>query len=91
MRIKALQDRCVANEVVICQFCKRQEIENKEWDQYKEVIHILNKDLIDTQAKPKEESRLREEAEKVRTNLTTELAALSRQMDKTKIDAVVKF
>ncbi|KAL4634432.1 hypothetical protein ACB092_04G199000 [Castanea dentata] len=50
--------------------------ENKEWDQYKEVVHTLNKELTDTQAKLKEESRLREEAEKAKTNMTTELEAL---------------
>ncbi|KAL0004549.1 hypothetical protein SO802_012110 [Lithocarpus litseifolius] len=36
VRMKALQDRCVANEGVIWRFHKRQEIENKERDQYKE-------------------------------------------------------
>lgn len=48
MRIRVLQDRFVANEGVIRQFCKRQEIENKEWDQYKEATRTLNKELTDT-------------------------------------------
>lgn len=73
--MRALQDRCVANKGVICWFHKRQEIENKERDQYMEVVCTLNKELTDTQAKLNEESCLREEAEKAKTN-RTELAAL---------------
>lgn len=56
--MKVLQDRCVANEGVICWFCKHQEIENKEQDQYKEAIHTLNEELTLTIVKLKEESRL---------------------------------
>lgn len=66
MRMRALQDRCVANEGVIRRFHNRQEIENKARDQYMEVVRILNKDLTDTQAKLKEESHLREKAKKQR-------------------------
>ena len=46
--MRALQDRCMANERVIRQFRKCKEIENKERDQYKEAIHTLNKELTDT-------------------------------------------
>ena len=46
---------------------------------------------MDTQATLKEESRLREEAEKAKTNLTTELAALHELMDKAKADAMAEF
>lgn len=45
MQMKALQDRCVANEGVIHRFRKCQKIENKEKDQYKDVFHILNIEL----------------------------------------------
>ena len=43
--MRALQDRCIANEGVIRQYRKRQEIENKERDQYKEAVCILNEEL----------------------------------------------
>ena len=39
----------------------------------------------------KEETRRQEEVEKMNTNLTTELAALCKQMDKAKADAVAAF
>ena len=45
VRMRALQDRCIANEGVIRQYRKRQEIENKERDQYKEAVCILNEEL----------------------------------------------
>lgn len=47
--------------------------------------------MTDTQAKLREESCLREEAEKAKTNLTTELTTLREQMDKAKDDAVAEF
>ena len=78
----------MANEGVIWRFHKHLEIKNKERDQYKEAIHTLNEELI---AKLKEETQLLEEAEKAKTNLTTELAALREQMDKAKVDAMAKF
>jgi len=74
--MKALQDRCVANKEVIQWFRKRQEIENNERDQYKEAIHTFKKELTAKLVKLKEETQLREEAKKAKTNLTMELAAL---------------
>ena len=91
MWMRALQDRCVANEGVIRRFYNRQEIKNKARDQYMDVVRILNKDLTNTQAKLKEESHLREEAKKAKTNLTTKLAALHEQMDRAKADAMMEF
>lgn len=76
VQIRGLQDRCVANEGVIRQNHKHQEIENNKWEQYKEAIHILNKELMTTLAKLKEETRLREEVEKVKADLATELTTL---------------
>lgn len=46
---------------------------------------------MDTQAKLKEESCLREEVEKTKNKLTTKLDALHEQMDNTKVDVVVEF
>ena len=45
VRMRTLQDRCIANEGVIRQYRKRQEIENKERDQYKKAVCILNEEL----------------------------------------------
>lgn len=76
VHIRGLQNRCVANEGVIRQYHKRQEIENNERDQYKEAICILNEELTATLAKLNEETRLREEVEKVKVDLATELTTL---------------
>ena len=89
--MRALQDSYVANDGMICRYRKRQEIENKEWDQYKEAVHILNEKLTTTIAKLKEESHLREEAEKAKADLAIELITLRRQVDKAKVDAVAEF
>lgn len=89
--MRTLQNQCVANKGVIRQFRKRQEIENKELDQYEETIRILDEELTLITTKLKEESHLREEAEKVKTNLTTELTALREQTEKAKADAFPEF
>lgn len=81
----------MANEGVICWFWKRLKIENKERDQYKEAICILNTELTAKLALLKKETRHRKEVEKMNTNLTTELAAFCKQMDKAKVDIVVAF
>ena len=46
MRIRAFQDKYVANELVIRRFCKCQEIENKKRDQYKEVVFTFSMKLM---------------------------------------------
>lgn len=89
--MRTLQNQCVANKGVIRQFRKRQEIENKELDQYEETIRILDEELTLITTKLKEESHLREEAEKVKTNLTTKLTTLREQTEKAKADAVPEF
>ena len=91
VRMKALQDKCIANEGVICQYCKCQEIKNKEQDQYKEVVCILNKELTATIAKLKEESRFQEEAEKAKADLAIELTTHHGQMEKAKTEVVEEF
>ena len=60
--MKALQDRCVTSKGVIRRLWKRQDIQNKEMDQYKEAIHTLNKELTVVTEKLKQESILREKA-----------------------------
>ena len=66
MCIKVLLDRSVAQEGVICWFRKCQEIENKEWDQYKKVVRTLNKEVTAITEKLKEESCLQEKAQKAK-------------------------
>ena len=56
MHMKALQDRCVAREGVICRLRKRQDIQNNEMDQYKEAVCTLNKELMAVTEKLKQES-----------------------------------
>ena len=76
---------------VIYQYRKPREIENKERDQYKKVVHIISEEMMATTTKLKEESRLREEAEKAKADLATELTTLRMQMDKAKASANTKF
>ena len=83
--------QCVANEGVIQQFRKRQEIENKEKDQYKEVVWTLNMELVVKLALLEKETHRQEELEKMITNLTTELATLREQMEKAKTDVMATF
>ncbi|KAK9995625.1 hypothetical protein SO802_020311 [Lithocarpus litseifolius] len=68
VHMRALQDRCIANEGVIC-----------------------SEELTATKAKLKEESCLREEAEKAKADLATELTTLRGQVEKAKADAVEEF
>ena len=91
MRIRALQDRCVAQKGVIHQYRKCQKIKNKEWDQYKEAFRTLNEELMDVNAKLKDSHLRRLLAEKVKAGLATELPTLREQMDKAKVDAVAEF
>lgn len=74
--MRAIKDKCEANEGVICWIRKRQEIKNKKRDQYKEAVHTLNMKLTNKLKELKEETRHREEAKKAKTNLTMELATL---------------
>ena len=76
---------------LIYQYRKPREIENKERDQYKEVVHIISEEMMATTTKLKEESRLREEAKKAKADLATELTTLRMQMDKVKAGANMEF
>ena len=91
VQMRALQDRCVANEGVDQRFYKCQEIKNKEKDHFKEAVCTLNTKLTAKLALLEKETRSREELEKMTTNLTMKLAVLKELMEKAKADAVVKF
>ena len=54
-------------------------------------IYTLNQELTAKTKVLAEETRRFEEAEKAKTNLATELAFLREQMEKAKVDAMVKF
>ena len=61
---------------MICRPQKRQDIQNKEMDQYKEVVCTLNKELMVVTEKLKQESNLLEKAQKAKESLETELTTL---------------
>ena len=56
MCMKALQDRCVAEEGVISHLRKRNETLTNEHDQYKEALHTLNKEVTTLNEKLNEET-----------------------------------
>lgn len=76
---------------MIRQYRKCQEIENKERDQYKEAISILNEVLKATITKLNKESRLQEEAKKANADQVTELTTFRGQVDKAKANAIMEF
>ena len=80
---------CCPREGVILLYRKRQKIENKERDQYKEPVRTLNEQLTSVTKKLKKESYLREEAKKEKASLVTELSTLREEMEKAK--AMVEF
>ena len=57
MRIKALQDRCDAEEGVINRLRKRNETLTNEQDQYKDAFRTFNKEVTELHEKLKEETR----------------------------------
>ena len=67
------------------------DIQNKEMDQYKEAVRTLNKELTAITEKLKQESNLREKAQKDKDSLETELTTLREQTEKAKANAVVDF
>ena len=57
MRIKALQDKCIAEKGVISRLRKRNEMLTNEQDQYKDSFSTLNKEVTELNGKLKEETR----------------------------------
>ena len=56
VRMKVLQDRCVAEEGVISHLRKRNEMLTNEQDQYKDALRTLNKEVTELNKKLKEET-----------------------------------
>ena len=54
MRVKALQDRCVAKERVITRVRKHNANLMKKQEQYKEALHTLHGELKETREKLEE-------------------------------------
>ena len=84
MRVKALQDRCVAKERVITRVKKHNANLMKKQEQYKEALHTLHGELKETREKL-EESDLQKE------KLQGELSTLHGQVEKAGTDAVTEF
>ena len=57
VRMKALQDQCVAKEGVVSCLRKRNENLTNEQDQYKEALCILNREVTELKEKLTEEAR----------------------------------
>ena len=91
MRMKALQDSCVASEGVIRRLQKRQDIQNKEMDQYKEVVHTLNKELTVVTETLKQESILREKAKEAKANLEVELTTIYGLVEMARVNTIAEF
>nr|POE61311.1 hypothetical protein CFP56_51613 [Quercus suber] len=70
-----LQNRCVAEVGVISHLRKCNETLTNKQDQYKDVIHTLNKEVIELNKKLNEETRRREKGQEVKTTLEKELTA----------------
>lgn len=86
--MKALQDRCVAEEGVIICLRKRNETQTNKQDKYKDALHTLNKEGMELNEKLKEETRQWEKEQEAKVTLEKELTALCRQVKTAKADAV---
>ena len=89
--MKALQDRCVAEEGVISHLRKRNETLTNEHDQYKEALHTLNKEVTILNEKLKEETSQWKKAQEAKASLEKEPMALCRQVEMARADAVTEF
>ena len=69
MRIKALQDRCVAKEGVVTRVQKHNTNLMNEQGQYKDVVRTLNKELKEVREKLEEANHQKEKLQKEVTDL----------------------
>ena len=84
MRVKALQDWCVAKERVITRVRKHNANLMKKQEQYKEALHTLHGELKETREKLEEYDLQKEK-------LQGELLTLHGQVEKAGNDAVTEF
>ena len=91
MRMKVLQDRCVAEEWVINRLRKRNETLTNEKDQYKDALCTLNKEVMKLNEKLKEETHQREKEKEAKVSLGKELTTLLGQVETARADAMIEF
>ena len=84
MRVKALQDRCVAKEGVVSRVRKHNANLMNEQGQYKEAIRTLNNEL-------KEVRRKLEEADRQKEKLQQEVTTLREKVETAGTDAIQEF
>ena len=84
MRVKALQDHCVAKERVFSRVRKHNVNLLNEQGQYKDVVRTLNNELKETKAKL-------EEADRQKETLQKELTTLREQVEKAGAVSVIEF
>ena len=84
VRVKALQDRCVAKEGVVSCVRKHNATLMNEQGQYKEAVHTLNKEVKEVKGKL-------EEADRQKEKLQEEVMALREKVETVRTDAVQKF
>ena len=74
--MKALQDRCVAEEGVISRLRKHNKTLTNDQDQYKDALCNLNKEVMELNEKLKEKTHQREKEQEAKASLEKELTAL---------------
>ena len=84
MRVKALQDRCVAKEGVVTRVRKHNANLINEQGQYKEAVCTLNNELKEVRGKL-------ERADRQKENLQQEVTALNERMETARTDAIQEF
>ena len=81
MRVKALQDRCVAKEGVVTRVRKHNANLINEQGQYKEAVRTLNNELKEVRGKL-------EEADRQKEKLQQEVTALSERVETAGTDVI---
>lgn len=89
--MNALQDRCIAKEGVIGRLRKRNKTLTNKHEQYKEVVHSLNEEVMALKEKLKEEACLREKAEDKKASVEKELTTLFEQLEVARTDAIMEY
>ena len=86
--MKALQDRCVAEDGVLGCLKKRNETLKNEQDQYKDALYTLNKEVKELNEKLKDETRQKEKEQEAKATLEKELMALYGPAEMARADAI---
>ena len=84
VRVKALQDRCIAKEGIVGRVRKHNATLMNEQGQYKEAIHTFNQEVKELKGKL-------EEADRQKQKLQEEVMALCEKVETAGTEAVQKF